>query len=121
MLQLPLSVAYIYIPSKHCTTFHMSNNKTSFHLCLLQQNILLHVCISKIFFTCVSLRKTFFYMSDLAKHPCTCVPQQNIIDITEKKLEVSTSVGCYPYHSTVSSAWFLQWPLQDPHPPLLGV
>ena len=61
-----------------------------------------------VFFYILSRHHTSFHMSALAKHPFTCVPQQNIIDITEKKLEVSTSVGCYPYPSTVSSAWFLQ-------------
>jgi hypothetical protein len=35
--------------------------------------------ISKLLFTCVCFRKTFFLMSALASHPFTCVAQQNII------------------------------------------
>ena len=58
MLELPLSGGHIYIPSEHHVTFPMFAiatrpftcvcfSKISFHLCLLQQNILTPVCPSK--------------------------------------------------------------------------
>ena len=73
--------------------------KTSFHPCLLWENILSCVCFSKAsFHLCVCFRNTFFSVSDPTKHFLSPVcPSKTSFEITElpKKLEVSTSDNLY--------------------------
>ena len=63
---------HIYTPSLQVLS-RVCHIKTSFYLCLLQENTLSRVCSSKTYFHCVCFRKTVFHVSALARYPFTCV------------------------------------------------